>query len=236
MFYIYLITNLLNNKIYIGQTNNPSLRWSQHKSNAKYNRVNQLITRSIKKYGSSNFVFEIIAMCKHQKDIDLLEEIIIQQHNSRDREIGYNIDLGGNTSPRTPEVLKKISESLKKHYQDNDGWLKGKNLSEEWKNNISKSSMGKKGTNIGKSFSKEHKEKMSKSHKGKVFSAQHIQNLSESHKGKIAVNRKITFKIAEEIREEYKTTDISQKELGKKYNLSQDSIFNIVNHNTYKKE
>ena len=236
MFYIYLITNIINNKIYIGQTNNPSLRWSQHKSNAKYNRGNQLITRAIKKYGSGNFVFDVIAMCKDQKDIDPLEEIIIQQYNSRDKKIGYNIDLGGNTSPRSIEVLQKISDGLKRYYQDHDGWLKGKKLSKEWKENISKSSIGKKGTNIGKIFTKEHKEKMSQSHMGKFFSDQHIQNLSESHKGKIAPNRKITYQIAEQIREEYKTKDISQKELGKKYNLSQDSIFNIVNYNTYTKE
>ena len=169
MFYIYLITNIINNKIYIGQTNNPSLRWSQHKSNAKYNRGNQLITRAIKKYGSGNFVFDVIAMCKDQKDTDPLEEIIIQQYNSRDKKIGYNIDLGGNTSPRSIEVLQKISDGLKRYYQDHDGWLKGKKLSKEWKENISKSSIGKKGTNIGKIFTKEHKEKMSQSHMGKFF-------------------------------------------------------------------
>lgn len=35
-FYIYKIINTINNKVYIGQTNNPSLRWSQHRSNARY--------------------------------------------------------------------------------------------------------------------------------------------------------------------------------------------------------
>lgn len=33
--YVYLITNQITNKHYIGKTNNKNLRWSQHKSKAK---------------------------------------------------------------------------------------------------------------------------------------------------------------------------------------------------------
>lgn len=33
MYFIYRITNKINAKVYLGQTNNPALRWSQHKHN-----------------------------------------------------------------------------------------------------------------------------------------------------------------------------------------------------------
>jgi group I intron endonuclease len=167
MHYLYKITNTENQKVYIGQTNNPDLRWSQHKSNAKYDRGNQVITRAMTKYGANVFQFEVIATCRTQEDVDLAEEEAIQQYDSRNREKGYNVDRGGNTSPRTSEVVAKISEALQKHYKTHDGWLKGGTLTDEWKENISKASMGKAGTNTGKTLDDEWRIKLSKSQAGK---------------------------------------------------------------------
>jgi group I intron endonuclease len=233
MHYLYKITNTENKKVYIGQTNNPSLRWSQHKSNAKYDRGNQVITRAISKYGVNSFEFDVIATCLTQDDVDIVEEQMIRQYDSRNKEKGYNIDTGGNTSPRTPEVLKKISDALHKHYETHNGWLKGGTLTEEWKENISKSSIGKEGTNTGKTFSDEWRNKISASLTGKTLSEEHIKNLSESHKGNIPSNRKITLEIAEQIRTEYSLENITQKQLGVKYGLSQDCIFKIIKRRTY---
>lgn len=90
-------------------------------------------------------------------------------------------------------------------------------------------------TNSGKKFSEEWKNKISKAKTGKVFSKKHRDNLSESHKGKIAFNRKITFDIANDIRHEYSLGKITQKQLGIKYKLSQDCVFNIIKMRTYLK-
>lgn len=235
MHFIYKITNIINQKIYLGQTNDPNLRWSQHKSNAKYNRSNQIITRAITKYGVKVFTFEVIITCKTQEDVDFIEKQVISQYDSRNPEKGYNIDIGGNTSPRTPETLQKISNSLKEYYKYNNHSSKGRPLTEEWKQNLSKASIGKLGTNTGKIFNEEWRSKMSSSLTGKVFSQEHLYNLSESHKGNIANNRKITFEIAEQIRLEYSLGNITQKKLGIKYGLSQDSVFNIIKMLTYLK-
>jgi group I intron endonuclease len=234
MHYLYKITNTENQKVYIGQTNNPDLRWSQHKSNAKYDRGNQVITRAMTKYGANVFQFEVIATCRTQEDVDLAEEEAIQQYDSRNREKGYNVDRGGNTSPRTSEVVAKISEALQKHYETHDGWLKGGTLTDEWKENISKASMGKAGTNIGKTFDDKWRMNISKSLTGKKFSEERIKKLSESHLGQIAPNRKLTLEQVKEIRFLYKSTKISQKELGKQFGLSQATIHDIVNNLTYK--
>lgn len=233
MHYLYRITNTENKKVYIGQTNNPSLRWSQHKSNAKYNRGQQVITRALTKYGVDKFDFDVIATCLTQEDVDLIEEQVINQYDSRNKEKGYNIDAGGNTTPRTPEVLQKISESLQKHYETHDSWNKGGTLTEEWKDKIAQAHIGLPGTNTGKKFDDEWRNNISKSLTGRKFSEEHIKSLSESHKGNIASNRKLTFKIAEQIRVEYSFGNITQKQLGVKYGLSQDCIFNIIKKRTY---
>ena len=90
-------------------------------------------------------------------------------------------------------------------------------------------------TNGGKKFSEEWKAKISEGKSGVQFTEEHRENLSKSHKGQIAPNRKLTFEQAEEIRKEYKTGQVTQKQLGKKYSLSQDCIFHIVNGHSYTK-
>ena len=59
---IYKITNKLNNKCYIGQSNNPMERWKQHKYRAK-NEVDKgksAIHDALREIGEENFLFEII--------------------------------------------------------------------------------------------------------------------------------------------------------------------------------
>jgi group I intron endonuclease len=221
MHYIYKITNKINSKIYIGQTNNTSLRWSQHKSNAKHNRGQQIITRAISKYGVDNFDFDVIASCKTQEDTNLTEEQIIFQYDSRNLEKGYNVDAGGNTTPRTPEVSEKISKSLQQHYKIHSGWNKGGTLTEEWKNKISESHKGLPGTNTGKTFSDEWKMKISKSQIGKE--RKNIRRFSED--------------IEKEICRLYVEEEKSMYALGKQFNCYRTLIDDILNrYGTYKRE
>lgn len=219
MHFIYIIKNIINNKFYIGQTNNPKLRWSQHKSNAKYNRGHQVITRAISKHGVDNFTFEVIASCNSQEDADKLEEETILQHESRDPHKGYNIAAGGNTTPRTPEILKKISDGLKKFYETNHNHLKGKKLSEEWKSNIAKSSLGKPGANCGKKFDNNWKLKISKSQIGK--------------------ERKNARRFSEDVEKEICKLYVYEKRsmyfLGKKFNCNRTLIDDILQRNNVQK-
>jgi group I intron endonuclease len=166
MLFIYKITNLINGKIYIGQTINPSRRWSQHKSNAKLQKGKQIITAAIRKYGPDSFSFQIIATCLSQDQANCSEELIIQQENSRHPNIGYNVDKGGMLQSQDPIIAAKISHSLKKYYQSHDNWNKGGTLSPEWKEKISQSHVGKTGTNTGKTLPNNWKLKISQSQAG----------------------------------------------------------------------
>lgn len=58
--YVYQITNLVNNKIYIGITNDYKKRWANECSKFSDPTKMQVINHAIQKYGKNNFKFEIL--------------------------------------------------------------------------------------------------------------------------------------------------------------------------------
>lgn len=89
--YVYQVTNLVNNKLYIGITNNYQKRWSNHKC---CNCKNSLLTKAIQKYGVDNFKFEILYSGlsieeASEKEIELIAELNTLAPN------GYNLAKGG---------------------------------------------------------------------------------------------------------------------------------------------
>ena len=96
--YIYLITNKINNKKYIGQTRmTVQERWHKHCSVARNNLNATGIDGAIKKYGEENFSVEIIKECPID-ELNKWEIYYIQYYNTyqgNNDNIGYNITLGG---------------------------------------------------------------------------------------------------------------------------------------------
>lgn len=78
--YIYLTTNLKNNKIYIGQH-----RASQY--DTKYIGSGKLLKRAIKKYGKESFDNYVIDTAENQKELDNKEVYYIKKYNSTDIKI-----------------------------------------------------------------------------------------------------------------------------------------------------
>lgn len=93
--YIYKITNLINNKIYIGQTTScVQKRFDEHNIHGKYNKMP--IDKALFKYGKENFKVEIIDdKAKDQDELNLKEQYYIALYNSCDKKIGYNLLIGG---------------------------------------------------------------------------------------------------------------------------------------------
>ena len=92
---IYKITNMINNKVYIGKSNNIERRFSEHKSPYEWSRTpNKPLYLAFQKYGLMNFMFDIIEECDDTKLNDR-EKYWIDYYNSTNSDIGYNILSGG---------------------------------------------------------------------------------------------------------------------------------------------
>lgn len=117
MAYIYKITNLINNKIYIGQTiRSINVRWNQHKSesfNKSGHGYNYHLHSAIRKYGIQNFKIEIIEQCPDEDRFDE-ESYLIKKYNTTNPKIGYNfvIEGSGNTPYATEDILKLWNQGL----------------------------------------------------------------------------------------------------------------------------
>ena len=95
---IYKITNLINNKIYIGQTSQTAAaRWSSHKKNFKQLRDDMAIHKAMFKYGEDNFSFEIIEECENALLADRECYWIAHYNSYKD---GYNSTIGGEGAPK----------------------------------------------------------------------------------------------------------------------------------------
>lgn len=103
--YIYLVTNTINNKKYIGQTiQKPSYRFKQHCQCAMDDKpdFNMLLPRAINKYGVENFKMDILYEFKENSKEELKEILniteieCISKYHTLSNENGYNITKGGN--------------------------------------------------------------------------------------------------------------------------------------------
>jgi group I intron endonuclease len=115
-FSIYKITNLVNGKVYIGQTRvSVEKRFRAHVNGDK--RSVSLIHLAIKSYGEENFKIQEIIRCETQEQVNNAEVMAIRLFNSLSPN-GYNLSKGGQTNTFTEETGKKISRSLKKKFSD----------------------------------------------------------------------------------------------------------------------
>lgn len=89
MYYtVYKITNLINEKIYIGFHQTTNL-------NDDYLGSGKIIRRAIKKYGSSNFKKEYIAIFDNAEEMYDLEKQLVNENFLKNEKV-YNLNKGGN--------------------------------------------------------------------------------------------------------------------------------------------
>lgn len=153
---IYLRTNKVNGKQYVGQTTDLKERQNNWKCVSKPYAGN-VIDNARKKYGIDAFDFEILKECE-DNEMNYWEMYYIKELNTK-RPYGYNMTDGG------------------------DG-VSGLSWSEESKRKQSERFKGKNHPNYGKCYSEEHKMNISKSLKGRKFTEEWRRKLSESQKGK----------------------------------------------------
>ena len=109
--YIYVMNNKINNKKYIGQTNDFHQRMNAHKSdafNTNSHSYNTPLSNAIRKYGWNafdNYVIEVVT--EDWKKVDEREQYWIEYYSSLSSLNGYNITSGGQGCPRTPMTYEE---------------------------------------------------------------------------------------------------------------------------------
>lgn len=113
---IYIITNLINNKVYIGESLDIYRRWEEHKEDLNKNTHHSYkLQQDWNTYGADNFKFEIISVLDKSiaKFVDeyillVYEDKYIKQYDSINN--GYNVE---NTLEKVLNGDKIISNNIK---------------------------------------------------------------------------------------------------------------------------
>jgi group I intron endonuclease len=172
---VYLITNVISGKVYVGQTVSPRERWVKHVWDLNNQRhQNSHLQRAWERYGADAFTFSIIEECT----CDLLDKTE-QQWMDRLRADGvvlYNNKEGGMRGSHTPETRQRIAAAgrgrvwSKEARQRMHEQFKGRRpppLTEEGRKRISAANKGHK-RNVGRKATEETRRRMSEA-AGSVF-------------------------------------------------------------------
>jgi len=113
LFTVYIHTNKINSKTYIGITSRtPRKRWGNNGNGYKNNKY---FYSAIQKYDWNNFEHEVVLVNLTKEQAEMFEIEMIKYYKSNQREFGYNIASGGKHGNcgyiPTEESRRKISES-----------------------------------------------------------------------------------------------------------------------------
>jgi group I intron endonuclease len=208
--FIYKLTNTLNNKIYIGLTTESiSERCRKRIAEAKYrDSRNSYILNAIRKHGSEVFKVEQIDTANSLKELQQKEIFYIQQYNSTDRKIGYNLTKGGEGN-----LGLKMSDETKEK-------IRQKRLGNKWSEERKiKHSETLKSKNIDYSKAKEN---------CKLYNLKTSKKVGEFDLDHVLIN---TY---DSISDARRVLKISRSTLDRRLKLSKKGIYVSLNNKIYK--
>lgn len=164
MIGIYKITNKINGKCYIGQSNNIGRRFIEHKT--INHETNKSLKCAYKKYGLDNFEFEILEEC-NLEDLDEREIFYIEKIKPE-----YNRTKGG-TGAKGHILSNKTKEILRQ--KGKEYW---NNLDEKTKERIINQNL--KRPKLGHKVSQETREKLRQWNLGKKQSKETIEKRKQT--------------------------------------------------------
>ena len=186
--FVYLITNRINGKRYVGQHSGTDLQkyWGRKVCAARASQHNRiLLYNAIRKYGSESFSIKPLVIVESKQQMDLYEIGLIKAFDLRNPQKGYNLTDGGDGTigvRPNEETKKKISKShlgikpseeTKKRLSEIH---RGKKLSEQSQVKVNESRRGQK-------RSAETRKKMSEAQKGRKLSPEQLRKHHEVHLG-----------------------------------------------------
>jgi len=147
--FVYCITNLINEKRYVGKANDPVGRWRDHlKTVRNPDSCCFAIHHAMRKHGIENFRFEIVAECDSEEAAFETERRLIREWSTMEH--GYNLNEGGQGGCNpTSETREKISAAHKGRPKSvatrkkMSEWQKGRTFSAETRAKISDAQRGK---------------------------------------------------------------------------------------------
>jgi group I intron endonuclease len=161
---IYSYTNIINGKIYVGQSSNLYIRPLQHKHLLKKGKDSLYFQRAVDKYGIDKFVYEEIVCGPFDKeDLIELEQFYMDMYKTEGK-ILYNIcPAAGSTagikhSKETKQIWSKQRKGKK--------FALGHKCSEQAKSTMAEQKKGIKNPNFGKPLLESHRNKISLSMMG----------------------------------------------------------------------
>ena len=189
--WIYILTNKITKKKYVGQTTRyPLKRNGRIDEHFKSKKGCTALCRSIKKYGRSAFTHEV----QHhpgitQLELDEIEKSLILSLNTVAPN-GYNLKSGGNSNgEHTPETKALISQKLKgkkrtpEQKKANSERNRGRRQTDETKRKISKALKGRIPWNKGQEAWNKGKQN--------IYTSETLEKMSHAarnRKSKIAVH------------------------------------------------
>jgi hypothetical protein len=216
---IYIIKNTINNKVYVGSSQDIKRRFYLHKHYLnKKQHANIHLQTAWDLYGGDNFTFEILELISDKNLLADKEVYYINYYSSINREKGYNICQDTTAPMRSRTHSSESIEKMKKAKIGKNNSFYGKHHSIETKEKIS---IAKKGVRLSEEI------------KNKIISKSLFQN-GENH-----LKAKMTFEIANIIRKKFEEADDKSqftKEMAIKYNVHYTTIRRIIKNKSYKEE
>ncbi len=173
---IYLIINLVNNKLYAGSAIDFDDRWRLHRLELnRNNHHNRHLQAAWNKYGEDNFKFYVIEYTSAY-NLEEREQHWIERLKATDHSIGYNICKAGRNRDgvkASEETRKRLSESHKGHKQSEETKAKRRLI------------MAGNQFNKGRKHSAEEIAKRVKANTGKKRSAEGRANMSAAQRGRV---------------------------------------------------
>lgn len=151
-YYIYITTNLINGKQYIGQHHG--------ELNDSYLGSGSVLKKAIQLYGKENFKKEIIEICDNFEELNISEKKWIKYYNAVEDDHFYNIAEGGfNSNPcaglsKEADIERRRKMSIAstgkrnhfygQHFCGKDSPMYGKHHTEEAKQKMREKKIGGK--------------------------------------------------------------------------------------------
>lgn len=216
MYYVYLIRNLVNDKVYIGKASDVHKRWLKHLSSVRTGIGIFPIHSAIRKYGVDKFKIITIDSDISESDILEKEKFWIDFYKSNvckyPYELGYNLTDGGegiSGHKHSDEAKLKISLTFK-----------GKLKSDDHKKLLSI-------IHTGKILSKSHKDAIGSALIGKKHFDETKVKLKLSKLGTKNPNSKLNEQQVIEIVKLFNTTAKTDKDIGSIFGVAKRTISDI---------